>query len=169
MAQQRQTRTSRQANPERWQKAVQRAIDEAIQVRQVNANGMWVATSGTHQAMAYLLEITGDVVHSCTCPAGEFGDPCCKHSARYYLDAGLLTFDGDGPEDTPPASAALIDCPFCVGGSVEEWGVAHVIVAIPCAVCAASNGAAQGALSKIRRGSETARYYLASLSLAATS
>jgi hypothetical protein len=40
MAQQMQTRGNRQASPERWQKAAQRAIAEHIEVRQVNANGM---------------------------------------------------------------------------------------------------------------------------------
>src|ERR671921_281035 len=90
----------RQATPERWQKAAERAIAEGISVRQVIASGMWVATSGTHANVAYVLEITGNLVQSCSCPAGTFGDPCCKHAARYYLDAGLLEIDD--PEPEPP-------------------------------------------------------------------
>ena len=103
---------SRQASPKRWQKAAQRALAEGISVRQVNASGMWVASSGTYATVAYVLEITGNLVQSCSCPAGTFGDPCCKHAARYYLDAGLLELD---PEPDPPAPAAPIVCFRCRG------------------------------------------------------
>ncbi len=98
MAQQMQTRRTRQASPERWQRAAQRAIEENIKVRQVNENGMWVSTSGSDPKVAYLLEIRNGIVVSCSCPAGQFGDPCCKHAAKFYLDAGLLD-----PESEPPA------------------------------------------------------------------
>jgi hypothetical protein len=112
MAQQMQTRRNRQATPERWQKAAQRAIAEHIQVRQVNENGMWVSTSGSDATLAYLLEIRKGFVVSCSCPAGQFGDPCCKHAARYYLDAGLLDLD---PEPDPPAPVASMVCFRCQG------------------------------------------------------
>ena len=107
---------TRQASPERWQKATQRAIAEPISVRQVNASGMWVANSGTHANVAYVLEITGNLVQSCSCPAGTYGDPCCKHAARYYLDAGLLELD---PEPDPPAPAAPVVCFRCRGVEVS--------------------------------------------------
>jgi hypothetical protein len=106
-------RKQRQASPERWQRAAERAVAEGIEVRQVNASGMWVATSGTHANVAYVLEITGSLVQSCSCPAGTFGDPCCKHAARYYLDAGLL--DLDDPEPEPPAPATPVVCFRCRG------------------------------------------------------
>jgi hypothetical protein len=77
---------------------------------------MWVATSGTHANVAYLLEITGRLVQSCSCPAGTFGDPCCKHAAKYYLDAGLL--DLDDPEPDPLALGASLDSPACRGCGV---------------------------------------------------
>src|SRR5688572_11874629 len=96
MAQQMQTRKPPQASPERWAKAAQRAIAERIEVRQVNANGMWTASSGSDPQLAYVLEVVAGVVRSCSCPAGEFGDPCCKHAARYYLDAGLLDPEPEG-------------------------------------------------------------------------
>ena len=67
MVQQMQQRT---ASPERWQKAAPRAITEGVQVRLVNAGGMWVATSGTDATMAYLIEVVGAIAQSCTCPAG---------------------------------------------------------------------------------------------------
>src|SRR3954468_24950681 len=113
MAQQMQTRKNREATPERWRAAVARAIAEGVQVRQVNANGMWVTTSGTDATMAYLIEVTNGVAHSCTCPAGEFGDPVYKHRARYYLDMGLLD-----PEPEPPASATPVVCFRCRGVGV---------------------------------------------------
>jgi hypothetical protein len=96
MAVQQQTRKTRHATPERWQKAARRAVDEQIEVRQVNSNGMWVANSGTQANVAYMLEVVRGIVRSCTCPAGQFGDPVCKHSAAYYLMAGLL--DPEPPE-----------------------------------------------------------------------
>ena len=63
--------------------------------------------------LAYVLEVVAGVVRSCSCPAGEFGDPCCKHAARYYLDAGLLD-----PEPEPPALGVMQDCPDCRGCGV---------------------------------------------------
>lgn len=106
-------RRPRVASPERWQKAAQRALAEGIEVRQVNSSGIWVASSGTHANVAYVLEIVGGVVRSCSCPAGEFGDPCCKHAARFYLDAGLLD-----PEPDPPAPS-LARCGYCSGRGWE--------------------------------------------------
>src|SRR5215204_3177213 len=119
-----QARTNRQASPERWQRAAERALAEGIEVRQVNASGMWVPNSGSQANVAYLLEITGSLVQSCSCPAGALGDPCCKHAARYYLDAGLLELDD--PEPDPPALGATpvicfrcrgreAGCPVCGG------------------------------------------------------
>ena len=110
MAQQMQTRRNRQASPERWQKAAQRAIAENIEVRQVNANGMWTASSGSDPKLAYVLEVVAGVVRSCSCPAGDYGDPCCKHAAKFYLDAGLLD-----PEPEPPVPAASVVCFKCRG------------------------------------------------------
>jgi integrase len=82
-------RKSRGASLERWQRAAHRAVDEGVTVRQVNSNGMWVANSGTQANVAYLLEIAQGIARSCSCPAGTYGDPVCKHAARYYLDMGL--------------------------------------------------------------------------------
>jgi hypothetical protein len=113
MAQQMQTHKPRQASPERWQRAARRAMAEHIEVRQVSENGMWVANSGSDPKVAYVLEIVAGVVRSCSCPAGEFGDPCCKHAARYYLDAGLLD-----PEPEPPAPAPVA-CFRCRGADAR--------------------------------------------------
>jgi hypothetical protein len=126
MAEQMQTRRTRQATPARWQKAARRAVDEGIEVRQVNENGMWVANSGTQANVAYLLEIAQSVVRSCSCPAGQFGDPCCKHAAKWYLDAGVLELDD--PEPEPPAPAVGVEmCWACAG--------VGLVGARPCLVC----------------------------------
>ena len=125
-----QSRRNGQASPERWQRAAERALAEGIDVRQVNASGMWVANSGSQANVAHLLEITGTLVQSCSCPAGIFGDPCCKHAARFYLDMGLLAIDD--PEPDPPALGGTVDCPECCGcGQLWHRGG----FALPCPRC----------------------------------
>src|SRR5688572_20554079 len=91
----------RQASPERWAKAIQRALDEGVEVRQILSTGQWIATSGTRAGCAYVLEVTGEVAHGCDCLAGLNGDAVCKHRARWYYDHGLL----DGPSG--PAAVAV--------------------------------------------------------------
>lgn len=93
--------TGRKASPERWAKAVQRAIDEDVRVVQVSSSGQWVATSGSKSGVAYTLSVTGDIAHGCDCLAGLNNDPVCKHRAAYYLLTGRLD-----PE--PPAVAVAI-------------------------------------------------------------
>lgn len=116
----------RQATPERWQKALRRALDEGVRVAQLNDSGAWVATSGSDRAVAYLLAVTGDVAHGCTCPAGQHDDPVCKHRAAFYHLIGALDPD---PEPDPPAPAvaavacfrchgAGAGCPVCGGAGV---------------------------------------------------
>jgi hypothetical protein len=130
------SRSTRAPSPERWQYAAERALAEGIEVRQVNASGMWVANSGTHADVAYVLEIAGGFVQSCSCPAGSFGDPCCKHAAQFYLDAGVL--DVDEPEMPSPAPG--LTCFRCAGaGKIEEFGSGwNVIDVRPCPVCGGS-------------------------------
>ena len=144
MAQQMQTRRNRQPSPERWQRAAQRAVAEHIEVRQVNANGMWTASSGSDPKLAYVLDVVAGVVRACSCPSGEFGDACCKHAARYYLDAGLLD-----PEPDPPAAGGGAECPACRGCGVhysrelEQLGLLYPT----CAACAGSGIAPDHAIA----------------------
>ena len=86
-------------SPARWQRALQRALAEGIQVRQLAGSGGWVATSGTQAGAAYELEITGTIAHGCGCLAGLNGDAVCKHRAAWYFSVGLLD-----PEPDPPAA-----------------------------------------------------------------
>lgn len=113
MAQQMQTRRSRQASPERWQKAAQRAVAEGIQIRQLAGTGQWIANSGSDAAVAYEIEVTGNIAHGCGCLAGLNDDPVCKHRAAFYLHIGTLN-----SEPEPPAPAASSDCPDCRGSGV---------------------------------------------------
>ena len=113
MAQQMQTRSTRQATPARWQKAAQRAIAEGIQVRQLAGSGQWIANSGSDTAVAYEVDVTGNIAHGCTCLAGLNDDPVCKHRAAFYLLIGALSVE---PEPEPPAPAlAPVVCFRCRG------------------------------------------------------
>ena len=116
----------RQATSERWQRAAARAAAEGVEVRQVNATGQWVATSGTRGNVAYIVSVTRGVAHECTCEAGLHGDPVCKHRAAFYLLIGALDLP---PEPDPPAlgvsplvclrcRGTSADCPVCQGAGV---------------------------------------------------
>lgn len=127
------TMQRRQANPERWQAALGRAIAAGVQVRQLAGSGAWIATSATDPTKAYELEVVAGVARSCTCQAGEFGDPVCCHRARYYADAGLLD-----PEPSTPAAPAAAPCrgcfgdgyvPMYTGGRLSDW------IPVPCLAC----------------------------------
>ncbi len=99
------TRQQRQATPARWQKALQRALDGQVQVRQLAGSGAWIATSASDGSTAYELEITGEIAHGCSCLAGLNGDPVCCHRAMFYHQLGALDLD---PEPEPTAAAPLV-------------------------------------------------------------
>lgn len=85
------TRPRKEASPARWQLALRRALAENIKVVQVKDTGQWIATSGSEQGKAYVLEVVGGLVRSCSCAAcEEWKDPVCKHRAKWFYDAGLL-------------------------------------------------------------------------------
>ncbi len=129
-----QTRT-RTSSPSRWRRAVQRAISEGVQVRQLAGSGAWIATSGQDATIAYQVAISGGVAHGCDCPAGEHGDPVCKHRALWYHLAGLLDPE---PEPATLAIAVVVPCRDCggdgyqrivTGGRLSDW------IAAPCHAC----------------------------------
>lgn len=125
---------ARVENPARWLKAAERAVSEGIQVRQLQGTGQWIANSGSDSAVAYELEVTGNVAHGCDCLAGLNGDPCCKHRASFYLLIGALDLT---PEPEPPAPA-LADCWAC-SGCGECWYRGGY--SLPCEVCKGSGAA----------------------------
>ncbi|MDP9365379.1 MAG: hypothetical protein M3Q10_14340, partial [Chloroflexota bacterium] len=91
-------RRQRRATPQRWKAALGRALAEGVEVWRLAGSGAWVATSGTDAAKAYELAVVGGAVRGCSCPAGDFGAPCCE-LAVYYHAAGLLD-----PEPPTPAA-----------------------------------------------------------------
>jgi len=94
-------RRPRAATPARWQKALQRALDGQVQVRQLAGSGAWIATSASDGSTAYELEITGEIAHGCSCLAGLNGDPVCLHKAMYYHQIGALDLDPEPPTPAP--------------------------------------------------------------------
>ena len=100
----------------RWMKAAERAIAEGIQLRQLAGSGQWIASSGSDDAVAYEVEVTGKVAHGCGCLAGLNGDPVCKHRAAFYLLIGVISLT---PEPDPPALGAAAECPDCNGCGVH--------------------------------------------------
>ena len=53
MAQQMQTRTTRQASPERWQRALERALFAGAEAKQLASSGEWVVASASRPGVAY--------------------------------------------------------------------------------------------------------------------
>jgi hypothetical protein len=102
-------------NAERWCKAVERAAQEGIRVCQLQGSGQWIATSGSQPAVAYEVQVTGNVAHDCDCLAALNGDPVCKHRAAFYLLIGALDLT---PEPDPPAPVLTLDCSACRGCGV---------------------------------------------------
>jgi len=128
-------RINRTASPARWQAALARAISEGVQVRQLAGCGAWIATSGQDATVAYQVAVSGGVAHGCDCPAGEHGDPVCKHRALWYHRAGLLDPE---PDPAAPAIAVVVPCRDCggdgfqrmyIGGRLSDW------IAAPCHAC----------------------------------
>ncbi len=129
------TRPVRRASHERWQAALQRALDEGVQVRQLAGSGAWIATSGSDAAAAYLVSGNG-----CECQAGEFGDPICKHRAAYWHALGALDLESEPATAARPAPATVATCPSCGGNGFDPSCQGHRIargylVRCPCPRC----------------------------------
>ncbi len=65
-------------------RARQRAIDERIEVRQIDGTDVWIADSGSNPTAAYGLTIRDGRFIGCSCKAGEFGT-YCKHRAAWEM------------------------------------------------------------------------------------
>ncbi|MCA9864639.1 MAG: hypothetical protein R2853_10645 [Thermomicrobiales bacterium] len=83
-------RRRREASPERWRAALNRAEKEGIEIRQLVGSGGWIATSGQDRHAAYELDVTAGMVHGCACPAAQHDDPVCKHRAAFLAEFGGL-------------------------------------------------------------------------------
>ncbi len=129
------TRPVRRATPERWQAALQRALDEGIQVRQLAGSGAWIATSGSDTAAAYLVSAQG-----CECQASEYGDPVCKHRAAYWHAVGALDLEPKPAAAPVVAAPTPATCPACSGNGFDPGCQGHrlaggYLVRCPCSRC----------------------------------
>ncbi len=108
MAQQTETWKLRQATPERWQRALERAQFAGVEAKQLAGSGEWIVGSASRPGIAYRTDGI-----SCDCEAAMLGgDPVCLHRAAYWYAQGVLELD---PEPEPPASAAPVICFRCRG------------------------------------------------------
>src|SRR4051812_39569088 len=86
MAQQMQTRKIRQATPERWQRALQRALFAGVEAKQLAGSGEWIVASASRPGIAYKTDGV-----SCDCEAAMLGGgPVCLHRSAYWFAQGVL-------------------------------------------------------------------------------
>lgn len=95
----------RAESPERWAKALQRAIEHGVEVFVSAVDGQRFATSATQLDTLYPVD-----AYSCACPAALAGDPVCQHRAALRIVLGWIALD-DVSTETP----ATIDCGACHG------------------------------------------------------
>jgi hypothetical protein len=110
----------RRETPERWEKALARALANGLEVFQVSDTGERLVTSASRL----------DILHrtdgaACTCEAALAGDPVCQHRAVVRFVQGRLSCD-------PEATSA--DCISCSGCGVQDFGR----YALPCETCGGS-------------------------------
>lgn len=66
------------------ERARQRAIQEGIEVRQIDGIELWTASSTSNPHRAYVLNIVAGEAVTCSCEAGAWG-VFCKHKAAFEL------------------------------------------------------------------------------------
>ena len=125
-------RAQRAASPERWAKALDRALAAGLEVFRVADTGE-VMVTGSSQ-LDTLHRCDGE---ACTCAAAVAGDPVCMHRAVVRRTLGTLPVVVVHVDEL-----ALEACAACVAGKVEEWGVSGVIGCRPCGVCGGSGAIA---------------------------
>jgi hypothetical protein len=91
---------------ERWQAALERATDHALDVFAVSGLAdTFAVTSASDPSIVYLTTAT-----TCGCPAALAQDEVCQHRAAVRAALGLL--EAAPATDHVPAT---IDCPACFG------------------------------------------------------
>jgi hypothetical protein len=125
-----QTWQQRHAIPERWQRALQRALFAGVEAKQLAGSGEWIVSSSSRPGIAYRMDGV-----SCDCEAAMLGgDPVCLHRAAHWYTQGLLKPD---PEPEPPAPA-VASCWGCSGGDVQYFRSGNMA---PCDVCGGTRAA----------------------------
>ena len=137
-----QLQETRPVSAEQWQKALTRAIDEALDVLIEPISGEAFVESATTPGTLYQVSAS-----SCSCPAGQRG-LVCKHRAAYLFQIGEIPVDIVSIgycEHGAPAGAFcgrcqshVVPCSSCTNGKTEEWGVSGPIGSTPCTVCGGS-------------------------------
>jgi hypothetical protein len=112
------TQVVRQETPERWQKALSRAISHNLGYMELIGGDGAFAVSSTRDEEAGYIATAG----SCTCPAGRGGDPVCCHRALVRALTGAM------PVDAPN------ECGDCCGCGVQSFGTYD----LPCEQCGGS-------------------------------
>ena len=112
------SRVARTETPERWAKALDRALHGGIEIL-TTQDGERFATSTSRLDLLY--RVSPD---SCDCPAGQAGDPVCMHRAALRSILGTLPVMTLRIDELVPADAPR--CSWCFGkgerwaGSVED-------------------------------------------------
>jgi len=108
---------SRQTESACWAAALDRAIEEALDVLVEPVSGEAFVESATRPGTLYVVTAT-----SCSCAAGAHGLPC-KHRACYLAQIGELPL----PE--------TVRCISCTNGRIQEWTCGHPSGFANCDVC----------------------------------
>jgi len=93
-----------QENPQQWARALDRAIDDALDVLVCAATGEAFVESASRPGTLYAVSVDG-----CGCAAGHHGQ-VCKHRAAFLAQIGELAL---------PASPA--NCESCCGGGAISY------------------------------------------------
>ena len=92
-------------SPDRWQKALNRALAHNLTYLELlGGDGAWAVSSTRDDEQGYIATVA-----TCTCPAGRGGDPVCCHRALVRALTGVM------PVDAPA------DCPNCCGCGVQTY------------------------------------------------
>ena len=109
-------RTQRQATPERWQAALQRAIEQGVEPLQIAGTGEWVVTSATRGDTVYRCDGVG-----CECAAALLGgDEVCTHRAAVRYVLGTLPEPDRAPATTPVYDVLIDGVGYRSYGSRDE-------------------------------------------------
>lgn len=120
-------RTVRPETPNRWARALTRALYGGVEIF-TTASGQRFATSATQHDMLYAVSET-----TCECRAAQEGDPICMHRAALRSILGTLSVLTLRIDELVPADAPR--CTWCFGKG-ERWaGSAEDPRLITCPEC----------------------------------
>ncbi len=117
-------RQPRPESPERWQKALARAMAAGIDVLYVGGSDAYAVESQSRPGLVFLVDAAG---RTCGCEAATVGDPVCLHRALVRFITNQLD------------AAQSECCPECSGtGRCQYWtgeGGLDAFVDLPCPRC----------------------------------